>query len=569
MVIGSVISENQSAFLKDRLILDGPLILNEVLAWARKNGRELFLFKIDFAKAYDNVNWRFLSSIMLQLGFPPKWCLWIQGILSSARSSVLVNGSPTFEFQCHKGMRQGDPISPFLILLVMEAFSSMIRKACGVGAFRGIALPKEGPILSHLLYADDCVVIREWARNNIKKVALLLRCFYICSGLKINMSKSCLFGVGVDGGAIEDMAAVLKCSASLLSIGGHVTLIKSVLESLPNYYLSLLKAPLSVVNKLQAIIKIFLWSGGSSVRKLHWVAWDRTSAPIDKGGLGLADLRDINTALLSKWVWRYRNEMKESHCGEKWWILSTFLTEGGYNCSLQAFLGQWGWSRSLASAEEWNEWNILSSMLESMKLSDREDKWEWIGGSDNSFLVVAVKQFHRSIDDFSNNYVFKWSSWVPKKVNILFWRAQMGRIATLDALVKRNCFNGDESCVFCSEGRETADNIFRSCVMASKVWYHVSRWCNISPIFAFSLEDLLEVHDFSGLGAKSKDILKDIIMVGWWCIWKPRKERRFSNKHSSVASIVQDIKALGYLWYSNRSKFRDVSWENWFLFSIM
>ncbi|KAJ0888364.1 putative reverse transcriptase zinc-binding domain-containing protein [Helianthus annuus] len=204
-----------------------------------------------------------------------------------------------------------------------------------------------------------------------------------------------------------------------------------------------------------------------------------------------------------------------------------------------------------------------------MKLSDSEDKWEWIGGSDNSFSVAAVKQFLRSNDDFSNNYVFKWSKWVSKKVNILVWRAQMGRIATLDALVKRNCFNGDESCVLCSEGRETADHIFRSGVVASEVWHHVSRWCNISPIFAFLLEDLLEVHDFSGLGVKLKDILKGIIMVGWWCIWKARNDRRFSNKQSSAASIVQDIKALGYLWYSNRSKNRDVSWENWVSFSIM
>ncbi|XP_021975185.1 uncharacterized protein LOC110870307 [Helianthus annuus] len=215
-VIGSVI-KNQSAFLKDRLILDGPLIINEVLAWARENGTELFLFKIDFAKAYDNVNWNFLSSIMNQLGFPPKWCLWIHGILSLARSSVLVNGSPTFEFPCQKGMRQGDPISPFLFLLVMEAFSSVIKKACRVGAFRGIQLPKEGSVLSHLLYTNDSVLIGEWARNNIKKVALLLRCFYMCSGLKINMNKSSLFGVGVGVSEVEDMAAVLSCSVGNLS----------------------------------------------------------------------------------------------------------------------------------------------------------------------------------------------------------------------------------------------------------------------------------------------------------------------------------------------------------------
>ncbi|KAJ0567310.1 putative RNA-directed DNA polymerase [Helianthus annuus] len=308
-VTGSVISANQTAFLKDRLILDGPLILNEVLAWAKKARYKAFLLKIDFAKAYDNVNWEFVDSVMRQLGFPSRWCSWVGGILSSARSSVLVNGSPTFEFACQKGMRQGDPLSPFLFLFVMEAFSSMLRRASRVGAIRGIILPNDGPTLNHLLYADDCIIIGEWAERNIKNVALLLRCFYLCSGLKINLKKSSLFGIGVDSQEVDEMATVLNCNkgvvpfvhvgvlvgarmtrtvnwksvfeifdsrlalwkASMLSLGGRVTLIKSVLESIPNYYFSLFKAPMEVINGLEIIIKRFLWGGNGSVNELHWV----------------------------------------------------------------------------------------------------------------------------------------------------------------------------------------------------------------------------------------------------------------------------------------------------------
>ncbi|KAJ0703837.1 putative reverse transcriptase zinc-binding domain-containing protein [Helianthus annuus] len=145
----------------------------------------------------------------------------------------------------------------------------------------------------------------------------------------------------------------------------------------------------------------------------------------------------------------------------------------------------------------------------------------------------------------------------------------MGRIATLDALFKRICFNCDDRCVMCGDGSETAEHLFCSCMVASEVWHLIGRWVNIGPIFAFSLIDLLEVHEFSGLGPKAKNILKGIIMVGWWCIWKARNERRFSGKHKSVASIVQDIKSLGFLWYSNMSNCRDVSWENWVSFSVM
>lgn len=345
-VLSPLISVNQTAFFSDRLILDGPLILNEVISWAKKNQKQIFIFKVDFNKAYDNVNWGFLLSVMEQMGFPDLWCKWIHGILSSARSSVLVNGSPTFEFQCGKGMRQGDPISPFLFLMVMEALSCMMKKAERGCAVSGVSLPNGGPSLTHLLYADDCTFVGEWAESNIKKVHIILRCFFICSGLRINLCKSHLFGVGVEEAEVTRVANGMSClsgvtpfdylgirvggrmnrvvswdflfdifrarlsrwKASCLSIGGRLTLVKAVLENLPTYYLSLFKAPVKVIDGLESIIRKFLWGGSSEVKKIHWVAWDRVASPIKFGGLGLCKLGDINIALLSKWVWRYRNE---------------------------------------------------------------------------------------------------------------------------------------------------------------------------------------------------------------------------------------------------------------------
>ncbi|MFS7958360.1 putative RNA-directed DNA polymerase [Helianthus anomalus] len=682
-VLGSVISVNQSAFLKDRLILDGPLILNEVFAWLKKRRDKAFLFKIDFAKAYDNVNWNFVLSIMAQLGFPQRWCLWIYGILSSARSAVLVNGSPTFEFGCSKGMRQGDPISPFLFIIVMEAFTSMIRRASRVGALRGIVLPNNGPVLTHLLYADDCVLMGEWARNNVKNVVLLLRCFYLCSGLKINMSKSSIFGIGVENGDVEAMASILKCKvgetpfahlgimvgakmsrvvnwkfvfdlfearlslwkASMLSIGGRVTLIKAVLESIPNYYLSLFKAPASVLNGLEAIIKRFLWGGDDRYRKLHWVAWDRVTTPIDMGGLGLSKLKEINIALMSKWIWRFRNDENSlwkavivsihdtkrswssmpcnknmggvwkaivneldktqvggvrfhqnlkgiagnGQCIRFWsdpWACSQPLKDcfpslfrlekdkkckvcDRYNPTVRGFVGSWDWSRDPNSDIELEEWSRFIPILDSFSLSDSKDRWEWIGGETAEFSVGAVKNFLRSSNDYSRNYVFKWSKWVPIKCQIFVWRAEMGRIATVDALTKRNCYTGDDSCVLCEDGPESAAHLLCSCFLAAGVWNLVSRWCRVSPIYAFSVKDLLDVHEHSGLGSKAKSILQGVMMVGCCCLWKARNNKRFSSTRTSVMQIFQDIKALSFLWYCNRSKDRDVSWDRWNSFDLL
>ncbi|KAJ0768031.1 putative RNA-directed DNA polymerase [Helianthus annuus] len=310
-VMESVTYETQLAFLSGRYILDGPLIISEVMSWAKRRGKELFLFKIDFEKAYDNVHWGFLMSIMKQMRFPDRWCHWIRGVLASAASSVLVNGSPTFEFSCSKGIRQGDPISPFLFIIVMEALSSIIRRACRMGMFEGVRLPNSGPMLSHLLYADDAMVMGEWTQANFRSLRRLLWVFRLCSGLRININKSMLYGIGKPIMEVQDKATWLGCrygevpfkylgilvggnmsrinswdpviqvfkkrlslwKARTLSMGGRLVLVKSVLESIPTYFFSLYKAPVTVINNLEGLIKRFLWGGGGQMRSVKYIGW--------------------------------------------------------------------------------------------------------------------------------------------------------------------------------------------------------------------------------------------------------------------------------------------------------
>jgi hypothetical protein len=110
-VIGGLISETQSTFVKDRQILDGVLIANEVVDEARKSKKELMLFKVDFEKAYDSVDWGYLDVVMNKMAFPVLWRKWIKECVTTATASILVNGSPTDEFQLKRGLR------PILFLL--------------------------------------------------------------------------------------------------------------------------------------------------------------------------------------------------------------------------------------------------------------------------------------------------------------------------------------------------------------------------------------------------------------------------------------------------------------------
>jgi hypothetical protein len=105
LVIGSVISESQTAFVKDRQILDGILIANEIVDEAKKSKKELLLFKVDFEKAYDSVDWGYLDAVMGRMDFPPLWRKWMKECVCTATASVLVNGSPTDEFPLERGLR--------------------------------------------------------------------------------------------------------------------------------------------------------------------------------------------------------------------------------------------------------------------------------------------------------------------------------------------------------------------------------------------------------------------------------------------------------------------------------
>ncbi|KAJ0641962.1 putative RNA-directed DNA polymerase [Helianthus annuus] len=345
-VISKLVSEEQTGFLAGRSILDGVIILNEVIPWLKKKKQEGMILKVDIEKAYDSLSWEFLNSMLCQMNFPAKWRRWVMSIVSSARASVLVNGSPTQEFVCSRGLRQGDPLSPFLFVLAMEALTGVMKKACEIGVFKGLRFTPDGTSVSHFLYADDVIFVGEWSLNNLVNLKRLLRCFHISSGLKVNLKKSSLYGVGIEDTHVQLMANMLGCErgsfpfkylglqvganmnliknwdpvvetfqkrlslwkAKTISFGGRITLVSSVLNALPTYYFSLYKAPLGVIKKLEKLRREFLWGSIPEKEKMKWVAWKSMMTPKVFGGMGFGSLRVVNLAMLSKWWWRFKVE---------------------------------------------------------------------------------------------------------------------------------------------------------------------------------------------------------------------------------------------------------------------
>jgi len=170
--------------------LDGALIANEIVSWLKKGKKEGVLLKIDFQKAYDNVNLESLLEVLKAMGFAEKWRAWIKACLSTASISVLVNGSPCKPFPMKRGLRQGDPLSPYLFVLVTEVLNCLLSKAVQMGVFNGIQIGSRRVTVTHLQFADDTLIFCEPQLHSLQNIKKVLLSFQNFSGLSVNYAKS-------------------------------------------------------------------------------------------------------------------------------------------------------------------------------------------------------------------------------------------------------------------------------------------------------------------------------------------------------------------------------------------
>nr|GEU34899.1 RNA-directed DNA polymerase, eukaryota [Tanacetum cinerariifolium] len=145
-----------------RQILDGPLMLSEMIDWFKKQ-KKMLIFKVDFEKAFDSVSWKYLDHMLHVIGFGLTWRSWIRSCLESSWTSILVNGSPTSEFSVKCGLWQGDPLSPFLFIIFIEGLHMALMEASHFGLIRGIKIGSSDITLSHIFYTYDVVITTEWS----------------------------------------------------------------------------------------------------------------------------------------------------------------------------------------------------------------------------------------------------------------------------------------------------------------------------------------------------------------------------------------------------------------------
>ncbi|XP_076901327.1 uncharacterized protein LOC143555704 [Bidens hawaiensis] len=230
--------------------------------------------------------------------------------------------------------------------------------------------------------------------------------------------------------------------------------------------------------------------------------------------------------------------------------------------------GQWSWVRAPNGPAEVAELCELLTTCQHLCLLEGEDSWVWDLDYGDGFSVKSLKEIFAFNSGSEENYLFEWNNFVPKKVGILAWMAEMERIPVLFSLAKRGVAVESIVCPVCEENLESAEHLLVSCQFAQSIWSIITNWCKVPAIFAFSTRDLLEFHKYALLSSRKAKTFHAVCLTTIWCLWCTRNRWVFERKSPNLRSTVAEIKALSYLWVKNRSKWPDLTWDRWCAFNV-
>ncbi|XP_027150340.1 uncharacterized protein LOC113750578 [Coffea eugenioides] len=343
-VLPALISPWQTGFVSGRGITDNILLTQELVAdLDRRLSHPNLMLKLDMEKAYDRVEWPFLLFMLRQFGFAEQVVDIFFRLVSNNWFSVLVNGEAAGFFKSSRGVRQGDPVSPGLFVLISEFLGRGLHHLLSNQPGRNFV--SAGTQVPYLAFADDMLVFTRCSEECLAAIKVFLEEYQDASGQRVNVTKSSFllpsgassgqeqlvrrilgFHRGVFpftylgapifkgrqrsvlfDGILAQMRALLgHWSTKLLSFGGKLVLARHVLASLPMYLLQVVNPPKAVVTRLGIICNTFLWDQRGD-RRTHWASWDKLCFPLVEGGLGFRSFKDMARSFSAKLWWRFRN----------------------------------------------------------------------------------------------------------------------------------------------------------------------------------------------------------------------------------------------------------------------
>ncbi|KAL3684303.1 hypothetical protein R1sor_002325 [Riccia sorocarpa] len=345
-VLQKIIHWNQSAFLPGRNIHTSVLICNEAIHTAKETGADFIVLQLDFKKAFDSVNWRFLEETLKVFNFGDRFQGYIKAILHNAASSVIVNGKRSMPVRITRSVRQGCPLSPLLFILATQTLTTTMEHEVNSGRIQGVFLQRANVHYSLGLYADDSHVIFRAHEEGARCMKNLLDSFGNASGLQIQWNKSAARWIGAaqnnrpswaaeldwawkgageatkllgfsfeEGIKPEEMLSKCKrkinevCSNAMygsLSIYGRITVANAVLLGVFWYLIPLWAGEIEELQKMEKQIVSFVWSG-ASLETRNRAATKIIVQKTKVGGLGLISLSKQHMAFTARTIrWAYQ-----------------------------------------------------------------------------------------------------------------------------------------------------------------------------------------------------------------------------------------------------------------------
>ncbi|KAL0442468.1 UNVERIFIED_CONTAM: putative mitochondrial protein [Sesamum latifolium] len=472
-----IISPSQSAFVPGRLISDNVLLAFEInhFLHTQSTGRKHYMnLKLDISKAYDRVEWSFLRQVLGKLGFPSTFIDLIMLCVSSISYSFILSGVQFGSITPQRGLRQGDPLSPYLFLLCTEALSSLFRAAEMRGIVPGVSICRGAPRISHLLFADDTMVFCPADLTTVQHVRHLLETYKLASGQEINLQKSSaafssntpldvqqrlaeVLGIRLENkheiylslptvafrskralfAALKDRIwkRIQGWHEKTLSQAGKAILIQAVVQAIPSYAMSCFRLPKTLLQEFQGMAANFFWHDNDR-RKIHWLAWTQMCGSKLNGGLGFRNLEAFNLALLGKQLWRLisRPESLVSRVLKAKYFPRIHLSEAKVGSR-----PSYTWRSLLAALEL-----VRSGCRWRIGTGHSVNIWTdpWIPRTP-SFQVITPKSEHNEVFTVSDLILEDTKEWNVEKIDALFWQEDrdlilqipLGRLGGTDLLV--------------------------------------------------------------------------------------------------------------------------------------